>query len=98
MKLIQKLADHIEDELHGAKCYAEKYLEAKAFKNQEAAQYREMAGDELRHAEILHNIAVAKVQTLGAVYTAPAEMQEKWDRLHREYTEKYAWVKQMLSM
>ena len=40
----------------------------------------------------------AEIKEISKVYTPPADMQEKWDKAHKEYVEKAAWVKQMLSM
>jgi hypothetical protein len=46
----------------------------------------------------LHEFAVNEINELSKVYTPPANMQEVWNKAHREYVEKVAWVKQMLSM
>ena len=99
MTRIKKLAEEMEDEIHSAKEYAEEYLTFKAKDNSTwANRYKEMANDELRHAEYLHDRAVAEIDELSKVYTPPEEMLEKWEHEHREYIEKAAWVKQMLSM
>ena len=92
------LVDQIDEEIEGAKNYAEKYLDLKANGDSRAAQYRDMAQDELKHAANLHTEAVAEIKKLGEVYTAPAEMQEKWDKAHKEYVERAAWIKTMLQM
>jgi hypothetical protein len=53
MKMLEKFMDHISGELEGAMEYAEKYIENKAKGNTMRANvFKEMAGDELRHAEI----------------------------------------------
>ena len=58
-----------------------------------------MANDELNHAMTIHGIAVEDIEQLRSVYPEiPAEMQEEWDKSHKRYVEKVAWVKQMLSM
>jgi hypothetical protein len=96
---IKKLADEIMDELDSAKEYAEKYVEYKANNDtQWAARFNEMAKDELKHAEYLHELVVNMIQKLSTVYTPPQEMQEKWDADHKKYVEKAAWIKQMLSL
>jgi hypothetical protein len=46
----------------------------------------------------IHEWAVADVDMLSKIYTPPVEMQEKWDKAHKEYVEKIAWVKQMLAL
>lgn len=99
MKKIKKLVDQINEELEGAKDYAESYVEYKA--NGEASlanRFKEMANDELKHANYIHELAVDEIATLGRVYTPPAEMQEEWDKTHVKYVECAAWIKQMLTL
>lgn len=99
MTIIKKYAENIEEELEDAKKYAEKYVEAKAKNNMQTAnRYREMASDELKHATFIHEWAIEEIDQLSKIYTPPVGMQEKWDKLHREYVEKTAWIKQMLAM
>ena len=99
MTRIKKLADEIKDELCSAKEYAEEYLTFKAKGDGGwATRYKEMAMDELRHAGNIHDRAIAEIEQLRTVYTPPEEMLEKWDKDHREYIEKAAWIKQMLAM
>ena len=51
MRSIKKYVDHINEEIEGAKEYAENYIEWKARGNiQRANSYRDMAQDELNHA------------------------------------------------
>ncbi len=57
-----------------------------------------MAVDELKHASYVHEWAVKEIDDISKVYTAPAEMMEKWQRAHKEYVDKAAWIKQMLAM
>lgn len=97
MTKIKKLVKMIDEEIDGAKCYAEKYLECKAKDNpQWANRFKEMSNDELKHATYLHDFAVQEIEILSKVYTPPVEMQEKWDKEHTEFVERVAWVKQML--
>lgn len=99
MRSIKAYVEHIDEELEGAKDYAEKYVEAKAKGNMSIAnKYKEMASDELRHAGYVHEFAVAEIDALSKVYTPPVEMQKKWEEAHKEYVEKAAWIRQMLSM
>lgn len=99
MKIIKDLVDHIDDELSGAKQYAEMYVDYKV--NGEstwAARFKEMATDELKHATYIHELATNKIQKLNQLVQPPVEMQEAWDKSHRLYVEKEAWIKQMLNM
>lgn len=99
MTKIKKLAEHIEEELCGAKDYAEKYVECKAKGDtQWANRYKEMATDELKHANYIHEKAMQEIVTLEKIYKPTSEMQEKWDKCHAEFVEKTAWIKQMLAM
>lgn len=99
MTRIKKLAEEMEDEICSAKEYAEEYLTFKAKDNSVwANRYKEMAQDELKHAGYIHERAVEEIEELRKVYTPPEEMLEKWEHEHREYIEKAAWVKQMLTM
>jgi hypothetical protein len=99
MTKIKKLADEMKDELHSAKCYAEEYLTYKS-KNDTmwANRYKEMAGDELKHANYIHERVVSEIKELQTIYTPPQDMMEKWDADHKKYIEKTAWIKQMLAM
>ena len=99
MRTIKKYVEDIDEEIEGAKKYAEKYVEAKAKGDTiKANRFREMASDELKHATYLHEWAVAEIQEISKVFVAPVEMQEKWDKAHKEYVEHVAWIRQMLAM
>lgn len=99
MKRIKDLVDNIGDELNDAKMYAESYLDAKANGDQEHTQhYMEMSKDELKHSGYLHEIAVQEINKLREVYTPPQEMIDVWEKSHKEYIEKAAWIKQMLTL
>lgn len=99
MKAIKKYVEAMDEELEGAKDYAEKYVECKAKGDMSSAnRYKEMANDELKHLNYIHEWAVKKVEEISKIYTAPVEMQEKWDKSHRIYVEQAAFVKQMLAL
>lgn len=99
MTRIKELADEMKDELCSAKEYAEEYLTFKAKENGTwANRYKEMAQDELKHANYIHERVVAEIDELKKVYTPPEDMMQKWESDHKKYIEKAAWVKQMLAM
>lgn len=99
MRHIKVYTDAVSEEIEGAKEYAEKYVEAKVGGDMEkASKYKEMANDELKHAMINHEWAVAEVNKVSKMYEPPAEMLEKWSKAHKEYVEEAAWIKQMLAM
>ena len=103
MKLIKKYVNIIDDELSSATEYAENYIEAKANgkdrgDDSEASMWKRMAEQELQHAINIHSAAVTEIEKINAVFTAPAEMYEKWEMSHNDYIKRTAWIKQMLSM
>lgn len=99
MKFIKSIIEQLDEEIEGAKEYAEKYVEYKAKGNlQRGNKYKEMANDELKHCNYIHEMAVQEIEELKKVYTAPAHMQEKWEAAHKDYVEKVAWIKQMLTL
>lgn len=99
MKIIEKYVEAIDEEIEGAKDYAEKYVEEKVKGDTErATRYKEMAHDELKHAMFQHEWAVEEIEKISKVYTAPAHMMEKWEKAHKEYVERVARIKQMLAM
>ena len=99
MRAIKKYVEAIDEELEGAKDYAEKYVEAKAKGDvSRANRYKEMASDELKHSSYINEWAVNEIASLSKVYTPPVEMLKKWDEAHAKYVENVAWIRQMLAM
>jgi predicted translin family RNA/ssDNA-binding protein len=99
MRIIKNYVEKIDEELEGAKEYAEKYIELKVKDDMNSAnKYKEMAMDELKHATYEHEWATKEIAKISSVYDAPMDMMEKWEKSHKEYVEKVAWIRQMLSM
>lgn len=99
MKKIKEYVEEIDEELEGAQNYAEKYVEEKVKGNMpKASKYKEMAMDELKHASYIHEWTVKEIEEIRKTVTPPPDMLEKWEKAHREYVSKAAWVKQMLEM
>jgi hypothetical protein len=100
MKKIKKMVDSINDELHGAKEYAETAIEYKVLGDTvRYNDYKTMANQELTHADALHKMTVEDIEALKKVYPDPPQsMLDKWNKAHKEYIEKYAWIKQILAM
>ena len=99
MRSIKKYVEHIQEEIDSAKEYAEKYVELKAKGDVSAAsKYREMAEDELKHANYIHEFSVKEIEQISKVYKPPIDMQEKWEHEHKKFVESVAWIKQMLMM
>ena len=69
MKSIKNYVDPIDDEIEGAKEYAEKYVECKAKGDMQSAnRYKEMATDELKHATYEHEWAVNEIERISKIY------------------------------
>lgn len=99
MKRIKDYVDRMDDELCDAQHYAEEYVWARANgESQLAARRKEAASDELKHAMWVHDVAVAEIDKLKGTYSPPAEMLEKWDESHKNFVQRTAWIKTMLSM
>ena len=93
------MTDDMLDEICGAKEYAEKYVEYKAKGDTSwANKFKEMANDELKHAMYIHDLVTKEIDEISKVFQPTQKMLDKWEHDHKEYTEKYAWVKQMLTM
>ena len=99
MRTIKYFVDALDEEIEGAKEYAEKYIECKAKENMNtASRFKEMSYDELKHASYIHEMAVSEIEKINKVFKPPESMIEKWEKAHKQYVEKAAWVRQMLEM
>ena len=99
MRKIKELVERIDDELNSAEEYAEKFIEYKADgESSMAAKFQDMATQEMNHATTMHDIAVKEIEKVSAVFNAPAEMREKWDKSHSEYIQRAARIKSMINM
>lgn len=100
MKHIQEYVLAIDEELEGAKEYAEKAIYWKYEGKAERYKfYAEMANDELKHTRYLHDMATEDVNKLkDQGYKAPEKMEAIWEKSHKNYVETVAWIKQMLTM
>lgn len=99
MKRIQVIVDEMDEEIESAKKYIEDALTFKV-KGQKSyyEKFKEMANDEMKHANYLHEYAVEQINELSSVYTPPEEMVEKWKHEHKKYIEDVAQLKVMLTM
>ena len=98
MKILDRIIDNISEEIEGAKDYAEKYIESKALGDMSRANvYREMAQDELRHAEHIRDFAISDIDGMKKVYSFTQDEEEKWDHHLKHFVDCMGWVKRMLS-
>lgn len=99
MKLIDKMLEQLEDEVEGARDYAEKYVECKARGNMSRAnRYKEMAHDELKHATFLKEMDIADIDELKKVYPMTDEEQSLWEHGHKHVNDQMAMVMHIISM
>ena len=83
MKKIKRLSDHIREELEDADEYIRQALECKETDKTIADVYANLAGEELKHADILHEQVVKAINAYKAVNGDPPEnMQVRYDILH----------------
>lgn len=99
MKMIKKIVDSIDDELCGAEKYAEEYIYQKSVGNSTwASKYKTMSTQELEHGMTQHDRVVEEIERVRSVYQPSQEMLDKWEKSHKEYLDKVARIKIMLSM
>ncbi len=99
MERIKRIADQIHRELCCAEYYAECHIQAKADGDYAwAEKVKLMAEDEVRHATVLHDRAVAEIEKLEEHYNPTSEMKDGWDKAHREYIRKHEWIEELLGV
>lgn len=99
MYYINDLYHHVDDELTGCQMYAEESIKVKARGNSQwASRFKEMASQELQHAQYLHEYVIQEITNIKTVYNPTEEEIEKWDKCDRKFYEKEAMLKVMLSM
>lgn len=104
MRYIKGLIEQMDEELEGAKDYAERYVYQKSLGNMQsesvrnATRYKEMAQEELKHAMYIHDMVVSEVARLEPEYRPTEAMREAWEHSHNEYVEETAKIKTMLTM
>lgn len=98
MKIIQKIADQIKDELCSAKKYAKAAVHYKSEQPQLAAAYHEMSEQKMNHALKLHTFVVKFIEEERAKAEPPAYMIEMWQKKHNKIMGKVAKVKVLQQM
>ena len=99
MKILDHMIDELKEEVDGARVYAEKYIECKARGNiARANRYKEMAHDELKHANFLKEMDMADVDELSRVYSMTEEEKNCWEHGIKHLNDQMAMVMHILSM
>ena len=98
MRKLEKMIDDIHDEVDGAREYAEKYIDSKAKGNvPRATKYKEMATDELKHANYIRDFAIADAEGIKRVHTLTEEEVEAWEHAHKRLNDAIAMVQHLLN-
>lgn len=99
MKIIEKLSEKIEDELHDAECYAKMALEYRDEYPELARIANNLSAQEMDHMNSLHSVVVQIIEQYRRTNgDPPAEMQAVYDYLHRKHIDKAAGVSVLRSM
>ena len=99
MKLIQKLSERIEDEIHDSKCYAKWAVKEKADHRNLAEVLYAISLDEMKHAMSLHDATVTIIEEYRREYGDPPEaMQAVYDYLHERQIDKAKEAKEYQEM
>lgn len=96
MRIIEKLVDHINEELEGAETYAKCALKYKDDHPHLAKVFYDMSNDEMRHVHLLHEEVVALIEehkrTKGE---PPIAMMAVWDYMHRQHIDEANEIKML---
>lgn len=99
MKILDHMIEDLEEEVDGAREYAEKYIECKAKGNTaRATKYKEMAMDELKHAGYIREFAISDAESVKHVHTLTEEETSAWEHAHKKLNDEIAMVHHLLSM
>lgn len=99
MRILENMIEELEDEIEGAREYAEKYIDCKARGNiARATKYKEMAHDELRHFATIRDFAIADADGIKRVHTLTEHEVEWWEHNHKKLNDEVAMINHLLSM
>ena len=94
MKIIQKLTDLIEEEVHDMEKYAKLAAEYKDEDLALASLFYELSTEEEKHQAMLHDEAVKIIRDYRKTHgDPPAAMQAVYEHLHKRHIEKIAEAK-----
>lgn len=95
---IMRLCKEIREELEGAENYAQMFQKFKDGNLAYAKKYCEMAEDELKHSEYLHSFVISRLKELRNKGVESEFLAEFWDDENRNYIDKIAKIRMILSI
>lgn len=99
MKDIRELVERMKEELEDSQTYADLAIEHKGENNGLSALYLELATQETKHMEMLHDKAVELITAHRREHgEPPAAMLAVWDYEHKKIIHKATEVRTMLEM
>ena len=99
MKIIEKMEDLIDEEIHDVKKYAKLAAEVKAEHPAFAQLFYTISMQEEAHQKALHDEVVKLIEKHRQMHGAPpAAMQAVWDWEHERMVEETAEIKLLLDM
>lgn len=103
MKKLIYVSERIEEELEDAEEYIEKAAECKGIDDTISSTAREIAMQEVKHAEMWHEVAVEEIEKKKAELKERGEevhpaMREIWEHKHRQYVDQMAHIRHMLDV
>lgn len=94
MVIIQELSEQIEEELEDACSYIDKALHMAEKDRATADLYAQLSAEEMGHVDKLHGRVVAVIEQYRKEHgDPPAEMQWRYDYLHKKYIDKAARIR-----
>ena len=103
MKKLIYVSERIEEELEDAEEYIEKAAECKGIDDTISSTAREIAMQEVKHAEMWHEVAVREIEKKRAELKEhgkeiPPEMISLWEHKHKQYINRMAKVKHSIDL
>ncbi len=99
MKIIEKLSDYIEEEIHDAEKYAKCALAYKDDRPELARTFYALSQQELEHMQMLHNHVTAIIEEYRKKNgDPPAEMLSRYEWLHERHISSVVQIRVMHSM